>query len=94
MTQYEYIESLVAAITSVMTEEQLSVKLKNGLSMRQMLAHHSSGLSAVMETAARTKSSADTGRIKAYWHPSGFLAPRKPNAEWLPLVVDGEEALT
>lgn len=82
---------LVTAIRNVMTEEQLDLKLKSGMTTRQLLAESSLVHTTVTpdEDKVLARPAAQVSRIKAYWHPHGYVCPTKPNAEWYPLVVEG-----
>ena len=90
-TMREMNRLLLDAIQNVMTDEQLDVELKHGMTTRQLLSESALAYSNILPTedAVETRPAAVTGHIKAYWHPHGYLSARKPNAEWLPLVLEG-----
>ena len=81
---------LSSAVSNVMTEEQLDVKLRSGYTPRQILAQCALAHTQINPDAdsVKAKESARTGRIKAYWHPHGYISPTKPNDEWHPLVLE------
>lgn len=81
---------LMSAIRSVMTDDQLDAKLGSGQTTRQILAQCSLSHTQINPDAdsVTAKESARTGRIKAYWHPHGYISPTKPNDEWHPLVLE------
>lgn len=80
---------LLDAIRNIMTDEQLDAKLHSGLTTRQIMGECALAYTTVSLDADAVKSrpAASASPIKAYWHPSGFISPRKMNAEWLPLVL-------
>jgi len=89
-TMREMNRLLLDAIINVMTEEQLDTKLASGYTPRQITATCALAYTNINpDTESVTaKESARTGRIKAYWHPQGYVSPTKPNDEWYPLVLE------
>lgn len=84
---------LMDAIRNVMTDAQLDATLRTGTTTRQLLQESALVYTSICPTedAVESKASAKTGRIKAYWHPHGFISPTKLNGEWLPLVLEVPE---
>ena len=89
-TTVELNNMLTTAISNMMTDEQLDAFLPSlGMTTRQVLVESIVYMGgAIPDESLATKGSAQTGRIKAYWHHHGYLSATKPNAEWQPLVLE------
>ena len=89
-TMREMNRLLMDAISNVMTDAQLDVKLSSGVTTRQLMAENALVYTQILPTEDAVEANSKADAIKGYWHPHGYLAARKLNGEWFPLVVQGE----
>lgn len=88
-TMREMNRLLISAIRNVMTDEQLDKPLADGTTTRQLMVESSLIHTTILpdEDKVLARPAATNSPVKAYWHHHGYICPTKPNAEWVPLVV-------